>query len=239
MDPESISGFLLEYSGFKDNAGAEIVPSMRDCTDGCLLEGLALVEPKVLKSDAELRKFLEARLSFSSVEEAYLALKAISIINSIHQIQARMFDYLQRFLVLRKQVAQFHFPDQRMLVSFARGLYPKGLVDSLVSRIEDGIISSLTDLFEISLDELTDLDRVRLWKQPLPVSSFAGEKGELMIVISLLLATSLLPQLSSPDPKTFLKDFVFKCHKPGHIASACRDTKSRISVSVIYSSSHF
>ncbi|KAL0221620.1 hypothetical protein RCL1_001474 [Eukaryota sp. TZLM3-RCL] len=113
-----------------------------------------------------------------------------------------------------------------MLVSFARGLYPKGSVDSLVSRIEDGIISSLADLFEISLDELTDLDRVRLWKQPLPVSSSAGEKRR--IGDSNFSSSSNLSSSSAkfPRSKDLSERLCFKCHKPGHIASACRDTKA-------------
>ncbi|KAL0220246.1 hypothetical protein RCL1_000101 [Eukaryota sp. TZLM3-RCL] len=92
------------------------------------------------------------------------------------------------------------------------------MVNSLVFRIEDGIISSLANLFDISLDELTDLDRVRLWKQRRPVSVSSNGKGELVTV------TTLHSQLSSPDPMTFSKDFVLSATILGNIALTCRTT---------------
>ncbi|KAL0217221.1 hypothetical protein RCL1_007704 [Eukaryota sp. TZLM3-RCL] len=209
---ENISTFLLEYSAYEKSVGVEVpaVP-LRECIEESLLEGFELAEPKIRKSTAELKSFLRALSGFDSIEDAYSAFNALVMDESILEPRARVFKYLQQFNSVKNRASEYNIAEKALLRRFAKGVRPLGLSESLLLRIADDVLESFSELVESTLNDAVDFARTSGWKKRTSSS-----------------LDSVVPISKKGDHQEFMKNrsqalaqrLCFRCHKPGHVASA-------------------
>ncbi|KAL0246412.1 hypothetical protein GEMRC1_007624 [Eukaryota sp. GEM-RC1] len=130
----------------------------------------------------------------------------------------QMNEYLRRFVRIRDRAESLSLPDKVLVKRFARGIRPKGLSGSLISRINDELITSLPEVISVASDELLDLSRV-----------FSRLKKDSSVLDSLPAVESRNQQRSN-DRK---RDSCFKCHRPGHKANECSYTAKVESINCI------
>ncbi|KAL0218224.1 hypothetical protein RCL1_009072 [Eukaryota sp. TZLM3-RCL] len=199
----SVLSFLEDYSTHVKSVGSDKVLPLRDCIAEDLMSCFSLLHPNVKKSDSELRKYLESLLGYNSIEEAYSALDALSMDDSIVDPQARVFQLLRELMVIQKRSKEFEIPDSCFLPRFAKAVRPKGLSLSLLCRISDGLLPTLATLVETTIDDLLSFERTLSWKRS--STSLSSE-----------------PPLKKLDRGTVFKERrCFKCHEAGHPANVC------------------
>ncbi|KAL0231001.1 hypothetical protein GEMRC1_010406 [Eukaryota sp. GEM-RC1] len=118
----------------------------------------------------------------------------------------RMNEYLRRFVSIRDRAESLSLPDKVLVKRFARGICPKGLSSSMISRINDELITSPPEVISVASDELLDLSRVSSWL-----------KKDSSVLDSLPAVESRNQQRSN-DRK---RNSCFNCHRSGHKANEC------------------
>ncbi|KAL0217365.1 hypothetical protein RCL1_007946 [Eukaryota sp. TZLM3-RCL] len=204
VQAETVSSFLKEHSAYVRSVGAENALSKRDCIDESLLSCFTLLRPLIKKSDSDLKKYLESLIGYSSIEEVYLAFDCLVMDNSIPDPQARVFKLLQDFMDVQRRSKDFDIPEASLLSRFAKAVKPAGLSQSLLTRVSDGLLSSLPSLVESLLEDLISLQRVSSWKRS-----------------SSNLTTSEPPIKKLDRGKVFKERLCFKCNEACHLANAC------------------
>ncbi|KAL0231248.1 hypothetical protein GEMRC1_010653 [Eukaryota sp. GEM-RC1] len=162
---------MLEYSAC-DKVGADGARlTLRDCVEEDLLESISFVNPDVTKSDEELRKFLESSCEYASIEEVYEAFLQLKMDSTITNPRARVLDYTRQVVAVKRRAKKYELPEKAVLSRFVKGVLPKGLSESLKTRVADGYFSSLSELVEVTIEDLTDFERVNQWKSRSRLSS--------------------------------------------------------------------
>ncbi|KAL0217825.1 hypothetical protein RCL1_008674 [Eukaryota sp. TZLM3-RCL] len=211
---ESVSRFFQEHSAYVKSVGAEHALSMRDCLGDGLLECICLLRPSTKKSDPELKRYLESLLSYSCIEDAYSAFDALSMDLSLKDPHSRVFKLLSEFLEIQRRSKGFGIPEKALLPRFAKAVRPLGVSLSLLTRISDDILPSLSNVVEATLADLIDFERCATWKR---TSSS----------LKVLPGASLEPGIKRIDRgKAFKERLCFKCHQPGHLANVCTNPKT-------------
>ncbi|KAL0217941.1 hypothetical protein RCL1_008790 [Eukaryota sp. TZLM3-RCL] len=211
---ESVSFFLTDYSAHVKSAGVDQAMRLKDCVSEPLLDCISLLDPSVLKSDTNLRNYLVALTEYAKIEEAYAAYDSLAMDGAISDPTERVFHLLQEFLAIQKKAKDFGIPDSALLPRFAKAVRPRGLSQSLLTRISDGILSTLALLVETTLDDLLSLERSAGWKRT-SASINSGVYSE--------------PPLNKVDRERVFKERLrFKCNQPGHLANSCHNKVEKI-----------
>ncbi|KAL0239481.1 hypothetical protein GEMRC1_009589 [Eukaryota sp. GEM-RC1] len=151
---------MLEYSAC-DKVGADGARlTLRDCVEEDLLESISFVNPDVTKSDEEPRKFLESSCEYASIEEVYEAFLQLKMDSTITNPRSRVLDYTKQLVAVKRRAKKYELPEKAILFRFVKGVLPKGLSESLKTRVADGYFSSLSELVEVTIKDLTDFERV-------------------------------------------------------------------------------
>ncbi|KAL0216965.1 hypothetical protein RCL1_007448 [Eukaryota sp. TZLM3-RCL] len=209
---DSVTVFLKDYAAYVKSAGLD-ARNLRDCIEESLLECFYLLNPSLKKSDSELKRYLEGLTSYNSIEDAYLDLDALRMDLSISDPHARVFKLLQEFMGILRRSKVFGLSEKSLLPHFASAVKPYGLSQSLLSRISDGILSSLSGLVAATIADLTDFERVMSWKRP----------------HSALKSHTETPDVKRPRrSEVFSKKLCFKCNESGHYANECPKHTNRI-----------
>ncbi|KAL0219802.1 hypothetical protein P9112_005455 [Eukaryota sp. TZLM1-RC] len=77
----------------------------------------------------------------------------------IPSARKRMNDYLRNFLKVKEKAGGLAIPNNVFMKRFAAGIAPKGLAESLVSRINDQLLPDFKTLVKIATDGIVDHDR--------------------------------------------------------------------------------
>ncbi|KAL0239965.1 hypothetical protein GEMRC1_010073 [Eukaryota sp. GEM-RC1] len=213
-----IQTFLEEVDVYTSITDKKHQVTLRLMLDPVLLRSLHLSEPDLEASDEALLEYLKRQVQFSTYEEFNQTISGLRMDVRIGEPRERMNEYLRRFVRIRDRAESLSLPDKVLVKRFARGICPKGLSSSLISRINNELITSLPEVISVASDELLDLSRVSSWL-----------KKDSSVLDSLPAVESRNQQRSN-DRK---RNICFKCHRSGHKANECSYTAKEESINSI------